>query len=101
MANFTSLTATAPSDSEKAGLDIVGNNTYHPGTADIEYDELHVPCPPHTTERKIMNRVDWHLIPFLCVLYLLAFLDRVNIANAKSFKLVDDLNLKDNEYNTG
>lgn len=91
---------TAPSDSEKAGLDIVGNNTYHPGTADIEYDELHVPCPPHTTERKIMNRVDWHLIPFLCVLYLLAFLDRVNIANAKSFKLVDDLNLKDNEYNT-
>ncbi|KAI0382932.1 MFS general substrate transporter [Hypomontagnella monticulosa] len=100
MTNSTSLAAPAPSDSEKAGVDVMGNNTYHPGTADIEYDELHVPCPPHTTERRLMTRIDWHLIPFLCVLYLLAFLDRVNIANARSFKLVDDLNLKDNEYNT-
>lgn len=89
-----------PSDSEKAGDEIVGNNTYHPGTADVAYDELHVQCPPHTTERKLMTRIDWQLIPFLCILYLLAFLDRVNIANARSFHLADDLHLKDNEYNT-
>lgn len=101
MANLTSTTATVPSDSEKAGDEIVGNNTYHPGTADVAYDELHVQCPPHTTERKLMTRIDWQLIPFLCILYLLAFLDRVNIANARSFHLADDLHLKDNEYNTG
>ncbi|KAI1393752.1 MFS general substrate transporter [Hypoxylon trugodes] len=91
---------TAPSDSDKPVEEIIGNNSYHPGIADVEYDELHVPCPPHTTERKLMTRIDWNLIPFLCIMYLLAFLDRVNIANAKSFKLVEDLNLKDNEYNT-
>ena len=29
-----------------------------------------------TTERKLMAKVDWHVIPILCVMYLLAFLDR-------------------------
>ncbi|KAI2615453.1 MFS general substrate transporter [Hypoxylon sp. NC1633] len=90
----------APSDSEKAAADVLGNNTYHPGVSDIEYDELHVQCPPHTTERKLMTRIDWQLIPFLSILYLLAFLDRVNIANARSFRLVEDLGLQNNEYNT-
>ncbi|RYP58627.1 hypothetical protein DL770_010388 [Monosporascus sp. CRB-9-2] len=86
---------------EKDGVgDIVGNNTYHPGTADGEYDELHVRCPPHTTERKMVMRIDWRLVPFLCILYLLAFLDRVNIANARSFHLMEDLNLQGVEYNT-
>ncbi|RYP59035.1 hypothetical protein DL771_011028 [Monosporascus sp. 5C6A] len=86
---------------EKDGVgDVVGNNTYHPGTADGEYDELHVRCPPHTTEKKMVMRIDWRLVPFLCILYLLAFLDRVNIANARSFHLMEDLNLQGVEYNT-
>ncbi|KAI1085807.1 MFS general substrate transporter [Whalleya microplaca] len=90
------------SDSDNGGADVVGKNTYHPGTADvdIEYDELHIQCPPHTTERKLMARIDWRVIPFLCIMYLLAFLDRVNIANAKSFHLVQDLHLENVQYNT-
>ncbi|RDW68422.1 putative transporter-3 [Coleophoma crateriformis] len=66
----------------------------------VEYDELHVPCPPHTTEKKLMTKIDFRVIPFLCILYLLAFLDRVNIANAKSFGLVADLKLTGVQYNT-
>ncbi|CAJ2506217.1 Uu.00g003470.m01.CDS01 [Anthostomella pinea] len=81
-------------------VEVNGNNTYHAGTADAEYDELHVQCPPHTTERKIVTRIDWRLIPFLCIMYLLAFLDRVNIANARSFFLARDLHLEKVEYNT-
>ncbi|EMR62219.1 putative mfs transporter protein [Eutypa lata UCREL1] len=80
---------------------VVGNNTYHPGIADVEYDELHVRCPPHTTERKIVTRIDWRVVPFLCILYLLAFLDRVNIANARSFHLLEDLGMEGGlQYNT-
>ncbi|KAI0166083.1 MFS general substrate transporter [Xylariaceae sp. FL1272] len=84
-------------DGEK-GEEFSGNNTYHPGS-DSDYDESAM-CPPHTTERKLINRVDWHLMPFVIVLYLLAFLDRVNIANAKSFGLKTDLKLGGLEYNT-
>jgi MFS family permease len=47
-----------------------------------------------------MRKIDFRVIPFLCVLYLLAFLDRVNIANARSFGLAKDLGLKTLEYNT-
>jgi MFS family permease len=47
-----------------------------------------------------MAKIDLRVIPFLCILYLLAFLDRVNIANARSFGLVKDLGLKNVEYNT-
>jgi hypothetical protein len=66
----------------------------------VEFDELHVVCPSHTTEAKLMRKIDFHVIPFLCILYLLAFLDRVNIANAKAFSLVADLKLTGLQYNT-
>ncbi|KAL2288979.1 hypothetical protein FJTKL_02845 [Diaporthe vaccinii] len=65
-----------------------------------DYDELGVACPPHTTERKLMARIDLRLLPFISILYLLAFLDRVNIANARSFNLAQDLRLGGTEYNT-
>ncbi|KAI1813884.1 MFS general substrate transporter [Poronia punctata] len=88
-------------DNEK-GADIVvpSGNTYHPGFVDSDRDDLNVVCPPHTTERKIKNRIDWHILPFVSIMYLLAFLDRVNIANAKAFDLQDDLGLHKTEYNT-
>jgi hypothetical protein len=35
-----------------------------------------VQCPAHTTERKLLTKIDLHVIPFLCIMYLLAFLDR-------------------------
>ncbi|EQL00814.1 major facilitator superfamily transporter [Ophiocordyceps sinensis CO18] len=50
-------------------------------------------CPPHTTERKLLARIDVRVVPFLCIMYLLAFLDRVNISNAALFGLSEDLNL--------
>ncbi|OTB06841.1 hypothetical protein M426DRAFT_318550 [Hypoxylon sp. CI-4A] len=97
---FRKISPSPPSDSDKLGDDNIGTNTYHPGVTGVEYDEFRVQCPPHTTERKILTRIDLHLIPFISILYLLAFLDRVNISNAKLFRLTEDLNLKDNEYNT-
>ncbi|KAK5629608.1 hypothetical protein RRF57_005323 [Xylaria bambusicola] len=78
--------------------------TRGPGTTDTSDDGGEpsgaVVCPSHTTERKMMWRVDWHILPFVTILYLLAFLDRVNIANARAFNLEADLGLKKTEYNT-
>jgi hypothetical protein len=33
--------------------------------------------------RKLLNKIDRTLIPFLALLYLLSFLDRTNIGNAR------------------
>lgn len=68
----------------------------------LDYDNgLPVPCPPHTTERKLVAKIDLHVIPFLCIMYLLAFLDRVNISNANIFGLSTDLHIATGDkYNT-
>lgn len=58
-----------------------------------------VVCPAHTTERKLVTKIDLHVVPFLCIMYLLAFLDRVNIANANVFGLSKELNLVKTQYN--
>ena len=34
-------------------------------------------------ERKLMRKIDWHVVPWLALLYLLNFLDRGSIGNAK------------------
>ena len=34
-------------------------------------------------EAKLVRKVDWHLLPWLSFLYLLTFLDRTSIGNAK------------------
>ncbi|KAI1425993.1 major facilitator superfamily domain-containing protein [Xylaria sp. FL1777] len=82
--------ASAGSDNEK-GEDLSYRNAV--GTDSSDDGEVIVGCPPHTTERKMMTRVDWHILPFVTILYLLAFLDRVNIANARTFDLEADLAL--------
>lgn len=63
------------------------------------YDELGVRCPPHTTEKRLKARIDYHILPFIIILYLLAFLDRVNVANAKSFNLLQDLHINPKDPN--
>ncbi|KIW05255.1 uncharacterized protein PV09_03788 [Verruconis gallopava] len=75
---------------------------YVTGDRDVEFDDdLHIPCPSHTTERRLVNKIDLRLMPILCILYLLAFLDRVNISNANIFGLSKELHLTThNKFNT-
>ena len=37
----------------------------------------------HIDERKLLRKLDWWLVPWLSFLYLLSFLDRTSIGNAK------------------
>ncbi|KAL2204435.1 MFS general substrate transporter [Sarocladium strictum] len=67
----------------------------------VTYDEAGLPvCPSSTTERKLMWKIDLHVIPWLCIMYLLAFLDRVNISNANVFDLSVELGLEHHQFNT-
>ncbi|KAK4226822.1 major facilitator superfamily domain-containing protein [Podospora fimiseda] len=50
-------------------------------------------------DRKLLWRLDKKLMPWLCFLYLLAFLDRTNIGNAKIAGLNKDLGLTTSSYN--
>lgn len=55
-------------------------------------------------DRRLVRRLDWILIPWLCLLYLMAFLDRTNIGNAKIAGLTkpapDGIGVTTQEYNS-
>ncbi|KAK1542473.1 major facilitator superfamily transporter [Colletotrichum paranaense] len=86
------------SDTEKAAA----SHTSDQGTQDIPRDpDAHLSEEERLeVERKLVRRLDWILIPWLCILYLLAFLDRTNIGNAKIAGLNKDLGLTSSMYNS-
>jgi len=53
----------------------------------------------HLNEKKILRKMDMRLIPMLAMLYLLSFLDRGNIGNAKIEGLQEDLKMTASQYN--
>ncbi|OAX39610.1 MFS general substrate transporter [Rhizopogon vinicolor AM-OR11-026] len=49
-------------------------------------------------ERALIRKVDWRTVPWLSFLYLLCFLDRTSIGNAKLYGMETDLKLTDSQY---
>ncbi|KAG6831616.1 hypothetical protein H0H87_004678 [Tephrocybe sp. NHM501043] len=49
-------------------------------------------------EKKLLKKIDLALIPWLSLLYLLSFLDRTSIGNAKLYNLTTDLHIDDRQY---
>ncbi|KAG6362302.1 hypothetical protein INS49_010532 [Diaporthe citri] len=49
--------------------------------------------------KRILREVDWRIIPLLQFLYMLTFLDRVNIGNARLWNLEKDLDMSGYQYN--
>lgn len=48
---------------------------------------------------KLIRKIDWVLLPFLALLYLLSFLDRTNIGNARLAGLEKSLGMEGLDYN--
>ncbi|PBK69250.1 MFS general substrate transporter [Armillaria solidipes] len=87
------MDTTAPSSSpsstnEKEAVQIVENANVYNAHIDVS----------HVDERKLMRKIDIALIPWLSFLYLLSFLDRTSIGNAKLYNLEEDLHITDNQY---
>lgn len=53
---------------------------------------------PVIDEKKLLRKIDWVLIPWLSFLYLVAFLDRSSIGNAKLYNMEADLHITDTQY---
>lgn len=64
---------------------------------DAKFEEVSTFTEKET--KALLRKIDVHLIPFLSLLYLLSFLDRTNIGNAKLFGLEKSLGLQGSQYN--
>ncbi|MCJ1381622.1 hypothetical protein MMC17_004733 [Xylographa soralifera] len=57
--------------------------------------------PTGIQEKALLRKLDLRLLPAVTLLYLLSFLDRSNVANARLDGLTTDLNMTGNQYLTG
>ena len=49
-------------------------------------------------EKRLLRKLDCFILPWVLLLYLLSFLDRVNIGNARLYGLEKDLDLRGNDF---
>lgn len=56
----------------------------------IEIDEA--------TNKRLLRRIDWNLMPIMCIVYGLNFLDKTTISYASIMGLKDDLGLQGDDY---
>ncbi|TGJ82514.1 hypothetical protein E0Z10_g6241 [Xylaria hypoxylon] len=56
---------------------------------------------PLISEKALLRKIDVHLLPAVALLYLLSFLDRSNVGNARIEGLLDDLKMPGDHYLTG
>ncbi|KAJ5159419.1 uncharacterized protein N7482_006423 [Penicillium canariense] len=52
-------------------------------------------------ERSLLRKLDYHLLPPLTLLYLLSFLDRSNVGNARLQGMTTDIEMSGDQYLTG
>ncbi|KAK7214671.1 hypothetical protein V2G26_002674 [Clonostachys chloroleuca] len=64
-----------------------------------EEDRAFVENFSEDAKKKALRKIDIRLIPMLAFLYLISFLDRANIGNAKIEGLMEDLKLDGTKYN--
>ncbi|KAB5572170.1 major facilitator superfamily domain-containing protein [Coniochaeta sp. 2T2.1] len=74
----------------KAVSDSAGNSDNSDHESAFEIDPA--------AEKRLVRKLDIHIIPLVLLLYLFSFLDRVNIGNAKLYGLEADLGLQGNQF---
>lgn len=84
--------------SEAPSPDQVSDSKVEEGS--ITDPNLHTGFDENAT-KALIRKVDLHIVPVLVVLYLLSFLDRTNIGNARLAGLEEDLGMNEEglDYN--
>ncbi|KAK6216217.1 hypothetical protein LQW54_003791 [Pestalotiopsis sp. IQ-011] len=62
-------------------------------------DSVEGPSWTEAEETAIRHKLDWQIVPTITILYLLCFLDRANIGNARIQGMADDLDLSGYRFN--
>ena len=59
--------------------------------------ELADPIDP-VAERQLLRKIDWMVIPFICITYLVTYIDKATLGYAAVFGLQKDLGLVGDQY---
>lgn len=79
---------------DETGLDDGPQDVIIASQQDLE----NIPEIDHAAEAKLVRKLDRYIIPPTMLLYLVSFLDRVNIGNARLYGLEKDLRLHGSQF---
>jgi MFS family permease len=90
------MSASEETDQDIAPVEHISSNTNleKAETSNTELNEV-----PAELEKRITRQLDIRIMPWLFGLWLLAFIDRSNIGNARIDGLAEDLHLDSNKFN--
>lgn len=102
MAIFSQWKASAPA----TATDVVEDDSQLPSALDLEKKEHGSEIIPQTRNEKIdpvlekivVRKMDLRIVSLVTALYVLAFLDRSNIGNARIAGMREDLKLEGSDY---
>ena len=75
------------------------DNCTHSTIEDVKVSSFPGNEVDRAAEKRLLWKCDLHVVPILTVLFMLAFLDRINIGNARLMGLEKDLGMTGHEYN--
>ena len=73
--------------------------------AEVTADEKEANCEHlpgdinRSAERKLLRKIDFHLIMPLWIVFVFGFLDRINLGNVAVLGILKELHLKGNDFN--
>ncbi len=91
---------TIMSKPEATGIEVASSIDDSTAVIDFSDEDNQVGFAKPETSR-LLSKLDRTLLPFLALLYLLSFLDRSNIGNAKLAGLEKDLKMEGYDYSVG
>ena len=50
------------------------------------------------TSKRLLRKIDWNLMPIMCTVYMLNFLDKTTISYASVMGIKTDIGLKGDDY---
>ncbi|WKT51781.1 MFS transporter superfamily [Fusarium oxysporum f. sp. vasinfectum] len=92
------MDTSAQNEKLQNGADTASNMTETPGTTVESIENAQFYIDPKA-EARLRRKIDWMIVPTVCLLYLFCFIDRANIGNARLAGLEEDLGLTGNDYN--
>ncbi|KAF9894997.1 hypothetical protein FE257_004621 [Aspergillus nanangensis] len=66
-----------------------------PTLRDLSSDEM------QALNRRVVKIIDWRMMPCITLMFLMNYLDRINVSNARLAGLQEDLHMSDTVWNTG
>ncbi|KAJ6458931.1 MFS general substrate transporter [Mycena vitilis] len=89
----------SPTTEEKHGLDDIEVTTEEiDAGAQLVYGK-HSELDPHEAER-VRKKIDMHLLPLMCTLYWIQFMDKATLGNAAILGIIKSTNLTTNQLGT-